>query len=410
MEWELINANIITPNDIIREGSLSISNEKIQKIGKKGTSLQKGIQIDLNGLLIFPGIIDGHDHLLGTYLPRVGDRKPYLNWLMWDNDLKSSPIYAERQQIESQDLYLLGAFRHLISGVTSVQDHIPHFVREMFAKNMPIRLIDKYAMAHCICSFSLPWGEGIEAEHALAKKNNIPFVTHCSEGFDEETKKAVSVLDKKSALSEHTVLIHGIAFSDSDIQLLSENNVNVVWCPVSNLYMFETTAPIKKLLDKNVNVCLGTDSPMSGSVNIFEEIYIARKYYEETYDERLPSKKILEMLTVNPAKAFFLDELGELKPNNLADFIVIDGDAKDPYESFASMYFENIMLVVINGRPKYADENFIPLFETLNIPFQKIRVENKKKIIEGDVLGLLDRIRKSVGFNKEFEFLPVKPW
>ncbi|MDH5716059.1 MAG: amidohydrolase family protein [Spirochaetia bacterium] len=408
MQWEIINGTLVTPEEIIKEGSLTVSQDKIIKIGKRSIHDQKGIQIDLNGLIVFPGIIDGHDHLLGTYLPRVGDRKPYLNWLMWDNDLKSSPIYAERQQVESTDLYLLGGYRHLISGVTSVQDHIPHFVREMFRKNVPIRLIDKYTMAHAVCSFALPWGE-IESEHQLAKENNIPFVTHCSEGFDEETKKSVSVLEKKDALSEHTVLIHGIAFSDEDIDLLYKNKVNVVWCPVSNLYMFGTTAPIKKLLEKNVNVCLGTDSPMSGSVNIFEEIYIAKKFYFEKYGTKLTSKKIVEMLTINPSRAFFRPDIGSLKQNNKADFIVIDGDPKQPYEAFTSMQYENIMLVVIDGIPKYADENFIPLFETLDIPFQKIKVAGSKKIIEGDVLGLLNRIKNSVNFDKKFDFLPIEP-
>ena len=108
-----------------------------------------------------PGLINCHDHLLGTYSPRVGDRKPYLNWLIWDNDLKASPIYAERQQVESSDLYMLGGYRHLISGVTSVQDHIPHFVQDTFKKPVPIRMIDQFTLSsHSVGSFALPWGEG----------------------------------------------------------------------------------------------------------------------------------------------------------------------------------------------------------------------------------------------------------
>jgi len=86
-------------------------------------------------------------------------------------------------------------------------------------------------------------------------------VTHCSEGFDAETKNSVNVLAAKGALSEHTVLIHGIAFSNDDMKLLAKNRVNVVWCPASNLYMFETTARVKELREKSINVCLGTDSP-----------------------------------------------------------------------------------------------------------------------------------------------------
>ena len=408
MEWEVINGNIMTPAKQIANGHLSVKNNKIDKIGRGAGSLS--MQVDLNGLLVFPGLIDCHDHLLGTYLPRVGDRKPYMNWLMWDNDLKASPIYAERQQIESADLYLMGGFRHLICGVTTVQDHIPHFVQDVFKQDAPIRIVDNFAMAHSIGSFALKWGEGIEREHDLALKQNIPFITHCSEGFDAETKNSVSVLAEKNALSKQTVLVHGIAFSDADIDLLAQNQVNVVWCPVSNLYMFEITARVKELREKGVNVVLGTDSPMSGSVNIFEEFYIAKSYYASHYNEHLPDKDLVDMVTTNAAEAMCLPDLGTLVEGNRADFIVIYGDPIRPYESLIEMSFENIMLVVIDGKPRYADQIFIPVFEALDIDYQKVKVVNNKKIVVGDILGLLDRVRKAVGFKKELAYLPVEPW
>src|SRR5262245_19750295 len=102
MRWELINGTIVNADKVTRAGSIAIDGDKIQKVSqaaKISSQAPKGVQIDLNGLVVFPGLINCHDHLLGTYVPRVGARKPYLNWLIWDNDLKSSPIYAERQQI-----------------------------------------------------------------------------------------------------------------------------------------------------------------------------------------------------------------------------------------------------------------------------------------------------------------------
>jgi len=409
MNWELTNGTIITPDNVIAGGSLTVGGNKFVKVDKKPSGDSK-IQIDLNGLIVLPGFINGHDHLLGSYMPRVGSRKPYLNWLVWDNDLKSSPVYAERQQIESKDLYLLGAYRHLLCGVTSVHDHIPHFVQDMFSENLPIRLLSDYTLAHSITSFALKWGDSVEVEHRLAVERDIPFVAHCSEGYDEETRKSVSVLNQKGALSKNTVLIHGIAFSADDIKLLSENKCNVVWCPASNIYMFEKTAPVKELMDQHVNICLGTDSPMSGSVNMFQEIFIADRYFEKTYDNPLSSKALVNMLTVNPARAFSLKNLGTIAPGQLADFIIVNGDRTKPYDTVKTMNYEDIMLVVIDGKPAYADENFIPLFDALGISYQKVKVDSFKKIIHGDVLGLLDRIRKSVGFHKELEFLPVEEW
>ncbi len=407
MRWNIINACIVTPLNVIQYGSLTILDNKITAIHQGTPPKMDGIELDVNGLLIFPGLINCHDHLLGTYFPRVGARKPYLNWLMWDNDLKSSAVYAERQQIDSSELYLLGGYKNLISGVTSVQDHIPHFVQNMFKQDHPIHIIDKFCLAHSVCSFALPWGEGIEVESQIAQRERIPFITHCSEGFDEETKQSVSVLDHKGALHEQTVLIHGIAFSDGDIDLLAKNQANVVWCPVSNLYMFEKTAPIKKLVERGVNVVLGTDSTMSGSMNVFEEMFVAKSYYQNEYSTQLSSKMLVEMLTSKAAKAMCLDDRGVIEENKVADLLLIKGDPEHPYDSLANMDFDNIALVLLEGVPKYAEHTFQELFQLHSKSYQHLRVANSHKIIDGNVLELLQRIRESVGFHKELPFLPI---
>lgn len=407
MYLHFTNGTIITPSRVIPSGVLSIENNRIVDVGRE-LNHESGLEVKVNGTLIFPGLIDAHDHLLGTYMPRVGERRPYRNWLEWDNDLKSSPIYKERQNIESSDLYLLGTYRHLISGVTSVQDHIPHFVRELFNHDPAVRLIDQYKMAHSVTSFALSWGEGIKKEHSEAVEENKPFITHCSEGYDQETRRSVQSLEENNAVSNHTVLIHGIAFSDDDIQLLKKRKANVVWCPVSNLYMFNDTTSIKKLLDNGINVMLGTDSPMSGSINIFEEMLIAKKYYWDTYGEDLDDEIIVKMLTTNASIGLFRDDLGSIEKDKKADFIIIRGNENDPYGSLVRMNYDDIMLVVIDGAIKYGDASFIQLFEELDIPFQKVKVAGSEKLVNGDILGLLERIRNAVGYQKELPFLPVE--
>ncbi|HMY12209.1 MAG TPA: amidohydrolase family protein, partial [Turneriella sp.] len=364
--------------------------------------------IDVNGMLIFPGLINCHDHLLGTYVPRVGDRRPYLNWLEWDNDLKSSPIYAERQQIESSDLYQLGGFRHLLCGITRVQDHIPHFVRELFAKDMPIRIISDFAMAHSVTSFALKWGDGIEAEHAKAKEKNIPFITHCSEGYDEETLRSVETLAAKKALSKQTVLIHGIAFTDKDMELLAEHQCNVVWCPVSNLYMFEQTARVKELMDMGINVTLGTDSPMSGSFSIFEEFRTAREFYQYAYGRAIDDRALVDMMTVNAARAMCLPDAGEIAEGKAADLLLIDGNSTNPWAALTHADYADIMLVIAEGQPRYGDIAFAPVFDAMKIPYQTILVKGARKIIAGDILGLQNRVRRAVKFRKELDFLPIE--
>ncbi|MCS6971684.1 MAG: amidohydrolase family protein [Turneriella sp.] len=408
MAWELVNGTIVTPREVIEHGSVQIEKNRITQVAKSIRKQADVVQIDVNGMLVFPGLINCHDHLLGTYVPRVGDRRPYLNWLEWDNDLKSSPVYAERQQIDSSDLYQLGGYRHLLCGITRVQDHIPHFVREAFARDMPIRIIADYALAHSVTSFALKWGDGIEIEHAKAKEKNIPFITHCSEGFDEETLKSVETLAAKNALSRQTVLIHGIAFSDRDMELLAQHQCHVVWCPVSNLYMFERTARVKELLDLGINVALGTDSPMSGSFSIFEEMRTAKEFYRFAYGRPLDDRVLVNMLTVNAAKAMCLPDAGEIAEGKAADLLLIDGDTTNPWAALTNADYADIMLVIVDGQPRYGDFAFAPVFEAFKIPYQTILVKGVRKIVAGDVLGLQNRVRRAVKFQKELDFLPVE--
>lgn len=410
MDWEVSNATIVNSKNVKNGYSLSIQDNLISGVQKSSKSGEGGAVLDARGYLLFPGIINCHDHLLGSYWPRVGDRRPYLNWLEWDNDLKASPVYAERQQIESTDLYLLGAYRHVLCGVTSVQDHIPHFVRELFAKDLPVRLIDKYAMAHSVTSYALAWGDGIEKEHTLAVEQDIPFITHSSEGFDNETIRSVETLEKKGAISPQTVLIHGIALSDEDIAKLASAGSNVVWCPVSNLYMFGRTLPIKKLLDAGVNVVLGTDSPMSGSINIFEDIRVARNFYKDVYQENLDPKIFFDMATIRAAKAMRIDDTrGSLEEGKYADFVLVEPRHSDPYETFVQMDYADINLVVINGLPVYGDPQYSELFKGMGVKFDYVRVAGSRKIVRSGLADAIHRVRAAVKFNKKLDFLPVEP-
>ena len=404
-KWGITGITTLTPDTKINNSTLIINGDKIEKVTKEKINTQISITFE-NGVLT-PGLINGHDHLLGNYYPKVGNG-PYDNWLPWDNDLKSAPLYAERQQIENRDLYLLGGYRNLISGTTSVSDHIPHFVQDPFLEILPLKVLSKFTMAHSVASFALAWGDGIEKEHELALKNDIPFLTHCSEGFDPETRQDVNTLDRKGALSSHSVLVHGLSFSEEDIDLIKDRGASVVWCADSNIFMYNKTTNIKYLLDSGVNVCIGTDSPMSGGQNLLYEMKFDRELYKKSYHKSLSEELIVKMVTVNPAKAFRLKNCGHIKPGYTADFAVFAQTKNDPYDSVVSAHLKDVLLVVIDGKPAYGDRIYKSIFDALKIKCQNVTVEGVEKVIIGDLKGVIDRINRAVGFYKEFPFLPVE--
>ncbi|MCP4138597.1 MAG: amidohydrolase family protein [bacterium] len=403
--WSIQGATLYSPGNKGKNKNILISKGKIGQVTKE--AVKSSVSIEIEDGIVAPGLINAHDHLLGTYYPKIGDG-PYENWLPWDNDLKSSNLYVERQQIESRDLYLLGAYRNLVSGVTTVSDHIPHFVAKQYYDTLPMKAIRSYTLAHSVAPFPLSWGDGINIEYQLAEKKKIPFITHISEGFDRETIRSVDILEQEGGLGEYSVLVHGIAFTEADMKKIKKSGASVVWCGDSNVFMFDKTADIKMLLNKGINVCIGTDSPMSGGQNLLYEMRFDKVHYEDTYEEELPDETIFKMVTENAAKAFHQDNIGKIEKGNLADITVFRDNGISPVSSIVSADLEDIMLVVIDGKPAYGDIEFADLFESLEIEYQEIILKGRPKVIIGDVIGLLTRISRAVGFKKEYPFLPVE--
>lgn len=61
----IINGKIYTchNDEIIEKGYIEIQNGKIQKIGSMSDYSIKGDELDINGMLVFPGFIDAHCHI-----------------------------------------------------------------------------------------------------------------------------------------------------------------------------------------------------------------------------------------------------------------------------------------------------------------------------------------------------------
>ncbi|MDR0386995.1 MAG: amidohydrolase family protein [Treponema sp.] len=392
----------------IAAGSIGVSG------GKLHFSLSGGRKVDLQGAsVVYPGLINTHDHLQGNYLPPVGPKQGafYLTWLPWDNDLKASATFAERSKLSREDLYNLSGYKCLFSGVTTVNDHFPHVLNNVILPTLPIRAIREYCLSHEASSYDLKWGDRIEIEHQWAVKNRWPFITHLSEGFDDEAMRGVENLEKWGALDDHCLLVHCIGFSDGDIQKVAKAGASISWCPASNMFMFNVTAKIRKFLKAGINVALGTDSSATGSFNLLEEIHYARGLYRRLYGEDLPARTLFEMVTLNAARAFKMENrIGTLEEGKLADIMVLKGRVDDPFENLASASMEDIELLTLAGKPIYGELRFLDLLGG-KIPrgYSEIMVGGRPMFVLGDPAALYRSVRKKVGLKKALDFLPFEP-
>ena len=408
--YTLADGIIVSPGKKTRTGDLGIKGDKI--IPADGS-----VKIDLKGKsYIYPSLINTHDHLQGNYRPPVGPKKGvfYLTWQPWDNDLKSSKTFAERSQLTREELYALSGYKCLFSGVTTVNDHFPHRFNELILPTLPIRAIQEYAIEHESTSYDLKWGEGIEIEHKKAVKNKWPFITHLAEGFDNESMDSVDTLFNMKILDSHCLFIHCIGFTDEDIKKVAKAGASVSWCGFSNMFMFNVTAKIRKMIKAGVNVTIGTDSSASGSANLLAEMKFDRELYRRLYGEDLPAKKIFEMVTSNSAKAFWKqDKIGKLEEGMLGDILVMKAKDDDPYENLVNAEMKDIELLVLEGKPVYGEIRFLDAFKPkqseLPQGYTQIKVGNRMMFVKGDPAGLYNEVRKRVGFKKELDYLPFEP-
>ncbi|HPJ13594.1 MAG TPA: hydrolase, partial [Spirochaetota bacterium] len=65
-------------------------------------------------------------------------------------------------------------------------------------------------------------------------------------------------------------------------------------------------------------------------------------------------------------------------------------------------------LAIINGIPVYGHAVFLDSFKNFGIKYQTVRIAGIDRFIIGDLLGVLSRINKAVGFKKKFPFMPVE--
>jgi cytosine/adenosine deaminase-related metal-dependent hydrolase len=269
-------------------------------------------------------------------------------------------------------------------------------------------VINNYTLAHECSSFDLGWGDGIEVEHQKAVERGHPFITHLEEGFDEESQSGVDLRERLNCLDDHDLFIHCIGFSDQDIQRVRNAGASVAWCPASNKFMFNVTCKIRKMLSAGVNVCIGTDSTATGSVNLLEEIRFARRVYRHMYGEQLDARSLVEMVTSHPARAFWMqDKIGTVETGKYADLLCIRPRENDPYEALVAAEMQDIELMVQEGTPIYGDARYEELFRRRECDYTTVSVRGRKMCVKGDPAGLLENVRRAVGFKKVLDYLPL---
>jgi cytosine/adenosine deaminase-related metal-dependent hydrolase len=322
--------------------SLRVTGGLITSIG--AGPLPADLLLDLQGDWLLPGLINAHDHLQLNGLPSETPFPAYTNVRGWIADVDRRRRFDEsfkaRTSLPRNDRLLIGGIKNLLSGVTTVAHHDPLY-EALRSHAFPVSVVQSYGWAH---SLQVD-GEAAVQESFQDTPAETPWMIHAAEGVDADAHTEFGRLDRLRCIGSNTLLIHGIALKTAERDRLYQAGGGLIWCPASNLKLFGRSADIRSLALKG-RVALGSDSRLSGSKDLLEELRSARD------TDQLESALLPRLVGCDAAALLRLPDRGALRTGLRADLVVLPAE-KDLLNATRS----DVRLVIVGGEARYGDED-----------------------------------------------------
>ena len=415
---------LITQNpekEVLENVDLRIIDDKISEIGDLESGEDEEI-VDCSGKILMPGLINTHTHASMSLLRGISDNKELEDWLQED-------IFPAEEAMEDEDL-LQGArlacvemletgttcFNDMYEGIDLVTEAVEETgIRAVLSRGLfdwdnkgekrvgeAKEAVKKYSDHEIVTPGIAPHAVYSCSEDLLkkmkkfAEEHGVPYHIHVSEtekeNRDLEADEGVTptqYLDRHGILDLSVVAAHAAWLSDEDKELFEQKGVNVAHNPAANLKLGSGIAEIPELLDKGVNVALGTDGPASNNnFNLFEEMKTSALVHKLESPENIDEQQVLDMATINGAKALGLeDEIGSIEEGKKADLLIIDFERPELKPFHGEKGLVSNLVFSFTGHP------------------QKVFVNGKTVVDEGRVQGVdrTDLLEKVQERSEKFE-------
>lgn len=125
----------------------------------------------------------------------------------------------------------------------------------------------------------------------------------------------VEYLDRMGFLNDRVLVVHGVHFTEAELERLAAIGATLVTCPRGNIRTGAGVPPVEEFFDSGARIAVGTDSLASvPDLNLFSELEQLRRLAPA-----LPARALLQSATINGARALGFD----------ADFGTIDAGKRD---------------------------------------------------------------------------------
>jgi cytosine/adenosine deaminase-related metal-dependent hydrolase len=367
MDARLEGASSVTPESTWRAPLLI----RAGRIGCATTT--RAWRLDLRDHLIFPGLINAHDHLHVNAVPPLPSGAPFPDSYAWIAAFRAhfaEPAVVAALQVPKALRLRHGALKNLLAGVTCVAHHDPWHAA-LDAADFPVALLRDYGW-----SYALGWpGYGPPARQSFAATPaDRPWLIHLAEGTGAIAQAELEQLDRLGCLAANSVLIHGVGLRERDVDRVIARGAAVVWCPGSNHALLGRTLDPQRLCAAG-RLALGSDSRLSGARDLLEEMrgIVARG--------ELDPARLLGLVTTQASRILRMPARGNLAPGTPADLVIVADRGGDPVAALAGIGRSQIRAVVRNGVPCIADPDFAEWFAVAGVETVPVTLDGTPKLL-----------------------------
>src|SRR6185369_1021521 len=206
-----------------------------------------------------------------------------------------------------------------------------------------------------------------EMEVAFLREGQGPFAEGLRSRGIEWRAPGVSTIQylyDVGVLETRPLLAHCIHVDDADLEIIKQTGTRVAHCPKSNAKFGHGVAPFGNMIEKGIDVGLGSDSVASNNTcDLLEEARFALLLARSGGSCDLNCDEILQAATLGGARSLGLaGKVGELREGLQADFAVVslDGGHQVPsYGPAETLIFassgRDVTMTVVAGREIYRD-------------------------------------------------------
>jgi 5-methylthioadenosine/S-adenosylhomocysteine deaminase len=400
---------VLSPGAVAINGDTIVAIDTPEKIAQL---YRAPTVIGAEGRVVMPGLVNTHGHAamvmyrgladdlalmewlqkyifpaeaktVSPEMVRVGTRLAALEMIQSGTTLFTDMYYFEEVVAwAARDAGLRGVLGETIIGFPVADAKTPdeglaraeRFIQEFRKDSLIVPAVAPHAMytndaAHLI------------AARDLARKYDVPLITHLSETTDEvktseeqHKMSPAAYLDSLGFWGPKTLAAHAVHITDADIAILKARGVGLSHNPASNMKLASGTARVSAWLSAGIPTGLGTDGAASNnSLDMFEAMKLTALLHKliENDPRAMAADKVLEMATIGGARALGLSaKTGSLEVGKKADLIVVSmGSARQTpsYNPVSHLVYathgDDVQTTIVNGRVLMRDRRVLTLDE-----------------------------------------------